>query len=76
MAIRFFDHVAGILSMDMRELVLTCLRKLSEFFAKFEKFVLSPRAAIDNVNSKEPSMPNSFFKVNVELNSKPLDIHM
>lgn len=76
MAIRFFDHVAGILSMDMRELVLTCLGKLSGFFQQFGKLVLSPREAIDNVSCDEAVMPKSFFKVQVELITRPLDLQM
>lgn len=73
MAIKFFNSVAGILSMDLREIVLACLKKLAGFLRKFEALVYSPGKAIRNIESKEPVIPKSFFKAKIELVSKSSD---
>ena len=76
MAIKFFENVAGVLSMDMREIVLACLKKLSRFLEKFDRLVLSPKQAISNIESNHAAMPDSFFKVGLELFSESTDIKM
>ena len=66
-ALRFFDSVAGILSIDLREVMLHCLRKLSTFLKQFEKCILSPKQAILNIESKKPVMPKSYFTLGLEI---------
>lgn len=73
-ALRFFDSVTGILSIDLREVVLHCLRKLSNFFRQFEGTILSPKASIRNINSKKPVMPRSFFTLTLQIINRNEDL--
>lgn len=72
-AIKFFNSVAGVLAMDLREVVLTCLGSLSGFLATFDSRVFSPTEAIQNIECDKPEMPNSFFTVQIELASEGTD---
>jgi hypothetical protein len=66
-ALRFFDSVTGILSIDLREVILHCLNKLSTFFKQFEKTILSPKRAVKNIKDKNPIMPKSYFKLTLQI---------
>jgi hypothetical protein len=72
-AIKFFDNVAGLLSIDMREIVLECLKKLLSFLQNFDRLIFSPEEAIRNIQNNIPIMPKSFFKISLELLSKSIN---
>ena len=66
-ALRLFDSIAGLLSLDLREIVVHCLTKLRDFFQQFDGVILSPRRAINNVRSTSPLMPSSCFSVSLRI---------